>query len=417
MPSETLSDLGDEVMIVTKQMGRNVRHRAIALAAVLAGMISAGPLARAATKTWDLDAAGHNNGVINDGAGTWNTTTANWTTNGGTTNTTWSNSGSGVDDAIFGGGVDPAGTITLSANQTPLSITFNNVPSGNFNLTGNTINFSAATTSITQASSSAATIASAVHGADTTLTLGGIGGGILTISGLIDEQNSSHPLAINKTGSSNFTLTNPSSSYTGVTNVTGGTLTVNGTLSGNAAFNVNTTGKLAGTGTVAKTVTINNGGTLSPGGDSTNSNVGAIATNAHTWGTSANYVWEIKNTANSPGVNYDTLNVTGALTISSTAGSPMTIKVVSHGAVTGWNPATTWNWTIASASSITGFVANKFLIDVSDFIDDNPTADPGSFTVNQSGNTIRVSYVPEPGGLTILSLAGVAVLRRHRRGR
>src|SRR5436309_1646603 len=190
-------------------------------------MVISASSAPAATKTWDLF-SGSSNGQIDNGAGTWNTATTNWTTDGGTSNTTWSDG----DDAIFGGnpGVGAAGNITLAADRTALSLTFNNVPSGNFNLTSNTINFLATSTSITQNSSSAVTIASGVHGEDTTLTLGGGGAGAVTISGLLSEKSASHPLAITKTGTSNYILTNAGNSYTGVTNINGGTLTVNGTV-------------------------------------------------------------------------------------------------------------------------------------------------------------------------------------------
>lgn len=112
-------------------------ERLLSLAALLAAVNSAASFASAATKTWDLDAAGDANGVVDNGSGTWDTSaTANWTTNGGTSNTLWSDN----DDAVFGGnpGVGAAGTITLSGTVNANSITFNPAASGNFALTGGT---------------------------------------------------------------------------------------------------------------------------------------------------------------------------------------------------------------------------------------------------------------------------------------
>ena len=411
-----------------RQFNRRVRvaaNAAFSAAAIAAATFVGVRSASAATKTWDLDSAGHNNGVINNGGGTWSNKAAdpNWTTNGGTTNTSFANSG---DDAIFGGnpGVGAAGTVTLSGDQTVNSITFDVAASGSFTIAGsNQLVFSVPSTSITQNSAAATTISAPIEGIDTTLTLGGTSAGAVTLSGQLSEMSGSHPLALTKTGSTQYILTNATSSYSGVTNVNGGTLTVNGTIAGSGAFNVNSTGKVGGTGTITKTVNINSGGTLSPAGDGTNSNVGTISTSAHNWAGGSTYVWEIKDAGTNGGLtgagsSYDTLNVTGQLNINATSSSTMTIKVVSHGAVTGFNANQNWNWIIANASSgLNGtFAVNKFVLDVSDFIDDNPSADPQAFTISQNGNTVRVSYVPEPGATMLAGAGGaMALLRRRRR--
>jgi autotransporter-associated beta strand protein len=371
-----------------------------------------------------LDSAGHNNGVINNGGGIWSKVSAdpNWTTDGGTTNSIWNDG----DDAIFGGnpGVGAAGTITLSGTRTAGSLTFNAPASGNFTIasTGSDmISLSALNTTITQNAANAVTISAPIEGNDTTLTLtnGVAGTGIVTISGAISEKNS-HPLALTKTGSSNFVLSSASSNYTGATNINGGTLTVNGTIAGGGAFNINTGGKLAGTGTVTKSVSLNSGGTLSPGGDGSNATVGAITTNgggpnSHAWAGSSTYLWEIKDATAAAGTGYDTLNVTGTLTVNATSASKMTIKVVSHGAVTNWNPGQVWNWDITTATTTSGFSADKFVLDVTDFIDDN-SADPANFQVTQLGTHIRVSYVPEPGSMLLAGTGLGALFLRRRRG-
>ena len=67
---------------------------------------------------------------------------------------------------------------------------------------------------------------------------------------------------LDKTGSSNWTLTG-TSTYAGPVTVNGGTLSVNGNLASSASLTVNSGGTLGGTGTVGSTLI--DGGTLSPG--------------------------------------------------------------------------------------------------------------------------------------------------------
>jgi fibronectin-binding autotransporter adhesin len=371
------------------------------------------------TKTWDLDSAGHNNGQINNGGGIWSkqAADANWTTDGGATNTNFNDG----DDVIFGGnpGVGAAGTITLSGIRDVGTMTFNAPASGSFTIAGggsDSLSLSAASTGITQSSSTAVTIAVPVQGSDTTLTLGGLGTGIVTISGALTEK-SSHPMALTKTGSSNFVLTSASSSYTGVTTISGGTFTVNGTLGGGGTVNVNGPAKLAGTGTISKSVNINSGATLSPKDSGTNANVGALSTNNQTWAGGSTYEWEISNATTAAGTGYDTVNVNGTLSIGATSGNKMTIKLISHGAVTGWNRNSVWHWTIGTATNNIAALAGNFQLDTSDFLDDN-AGDVNSFQVDLDATSkqIRVSYVPEPGSTLLLGgMTAVGALTRRRR--
>jgi autotransporter-associated beta strand protein len=377
-----------------------------------AAMVVAAP-AWAATRTWDTTSG--NGSQIDNAGGTWNTSTSNWNTGSG--NTIWT----AGDDAVFGGAgsVGAAGTVTLSGNQTINSLTFNNVPSGNFvfNPSGNEFQY-AGTNAITQNSSSAVTINPNFNASnDSAFTLGGNGSGVVTLNGPIIEKNGSHPLSLTKTGSSNFVLTSASNSYSAITNVNGGTLTVNGTLGGGGIFNVNNTAKLAGTGTISKTVNINSGATLSPKDHGTNSNIGTISTDNQTWAGGSTYQWEISNATTAAGSGYDTVNVNGALTISANSGNKMTIKVVSHGPVTGWNPTSVWHWTIATATSNIAALAGNFQLDVTDFLDDN-AGDLASFQVDLDATSkqIRVSYVPEPGSTLLLGgMSAVGLLGRRRR--
>ncbi|MBT0957467.1 autotransporter outer membrane beta-barrel domain-containing protein [Alphaproteobacteria bacterium KMM 3653] len=76
--------------------------------AVMAGVISSSQ-AQAQAYEWD-GASGPNNGVIDGGSGDWDSSSSNWTFNGGATNGTWTD---GLD-AVFGG---TAGTVTLVGPQ------------------------------------------------------------------------------------------------------------------------------------------------------------------------------------------------------------------------------------------------------------------------------------------------------------
>jgi len=69
-------------------------------------------IAQAVDYTWDADAA--DGGIVTEGSGNWDTTTSNWTTDGGATNTS-APEGAFSSDLIFGGGTaGTAGTVTLT---------------------------------------------------------------------------------------------------------------------------------------------------------------------------------------------------------------------------------------------------------------------------------------------------------------
>jgi autotransporter-associated beta strand protein len=152
---------------------------------------------------WDGNAG---NADISDATSTWNTANNWWN---GTTNVSWSQN----SDAQFGTGtLGNAGSVTISGtNPTVNSITFNTpFGTGNFNITGGTVNLANASTDIT-VNGRSATISSALAGADK---------------------------GINKKGSSDLQLSG-TVSYTGATTLTGGTLRVN---SGANSLYTNTSG-------------------------------------------------------------------------------------------------------------------------------------------------------------------------------
>ena len=74
---------------------------------------------------------------MDNGSGTWNTSTADWSINNGVANILWKAGAT----AIFGGnpGSGAGGTVTVSGTQTVQSLMFNPAASGNFTLAGGTI--------------------------------------------------------------------------------------------------------------------------------------------------------------------------------------------------------------------------------------------------------------------------------------
>ena len=257
------------------------------------------------------------------------------------------------------------------------------------------------------------------------------GAGTLALTGTAFNVASASSFAGSIAGSGNLvkntagTLTlSGTSNYSGTTSVAAGVLKVDGTLdSSGAAVTVTGTGTLAGAnGNVNRTVNLNSGGKISPGDDSTANTLNTAAVNMAGGST---YTWNIFNATGSAGSGYDSLNISGALNINATGltGDPkITIKVIAGAggqAVSNWNPGVGGqSWTIATASGgVNNFDTSKFVLDTSDFSSSNGTGHnpPFNFQLQQSGNSIRIAYVPEPGSMMMLSCAGLVALARRRR--
>jgi autotransporter-associated beta strand protein len=157
----------------------------------------------AANLTWD--ASGVATTSPTDGAGTWDTTGANW--NNGSVSAAWPNTNANI--AVFGANNGAAGTIAVSTVTTN-GLTFNAPGSGNYTLSGGTITFSGTTPTIT--ANVDATIGSVIAG---TVGLTKSGAGVLTLSGT-------------NTYSGGTTLGQGTISYTAPANIGAGTLTLNG---------------------------------------------------------------------------------------------------------------------------------------------------------------------------------------------
>ncbi|MFM8888356.1 MAG: PEP-CTERM sorting domain-containing protein, partial [Chthoniobacterales bacterium] len=156
------------------------------------------------------------------------------------------------------------------------------------------------------------------------------------------------------------------------------------------------------------------------------------STNA-VWSQGGSYDWEIFNLAGPAGTGWDLLQVTAGgelnLTGINTANG-FTINLITlqadnatQGALTGFNASTnyTTGWMIASAPTITGFLASEFSLNSSLFV-----GATGTFAIEQraidGGQGLFVTYtgggqpVPEPGTWAAAAmLAGAAGYMRWRR--
>ncbi|MFD0895240.1 autotransporter-associated beta strand repeat-containing protein [Luteolibacter ambystomatis] len=142
--------------------------------------------------TWDITpgTVGTGDGSVTGGAGTWNTTNGNWTTDAGATNIAWVNANN--DIAVFGG---TAGTVTLGTGITVGGLTFN---TAGYTITGGTLTLGAITNTV--AANTNATISSILAGTGSSLVKTGTGslalnatntfsGGLVISAGTVTTNN------------------------------------------------------------------------------------------------------------------------------------------------------------------------------------------------------------------------------------
>jgi hypothetical protein len=173
--------------------------------------------------------------------------------------------------------------------------------------------------------------------------------------------------------------------------VSGGTLLVTGSL-GTNTVTVQNTATLAGIGFITGAVSLASGATLAPGSNS----VGRLTTGPQTWGSGAQYLFQLNNPTNSAG--WDSVQISGTLNVQSTAAGPFVIKLVSltptnsPGALLGFDKIISNSWVIASASGgVLNFAAAKFTVNAASFSND---FSGGNFSVVLQGNSLVVNYQP-----------------------
>ena len=334
-----------------------------------------------------------------------------------------------------GGGVGTTANLNLSGAATILDMT-----SGN--LTGlNTITYTDG-------------LLKNLSVVNTGMTLAGTGSRVIDqatgVSGQIQGAITGSGVGLTKQGVGSLTLSG-ANTYTGATTVSAGTLLVdtgasiassasivNGgllTVKGTAGnVTVNGGGSLGGSGTVGA-LTLNNGGLLNPG-----NSPGTLNATSASLLAGSTYNWEINNAAGAPsaaGTNWDLLNVTGALNLSTLDTSnklDLVLKSLnSSGLATtsllNFSTGTDYSWVFAQAGSIDN-AAFTVGADVTDYFNINTTAfnggaqlasyfkvEVGETTVSGSTlKTLQLMTIPEPSSASLVALAGTAllVLRRRR---
>jgi len=169
---------------------------------------------------------------------------------------------------------------------------------------------------------------------------------------------------------------------------------------------------IKGSGTVEGDLTIGDGSVIAPG----NSPETLHQIGTQTWANGGTYLWEINSLTGSAGSDpgWDLMSITGGLNITATSDIKFTLQVDSLGALAGWDNTGTSEWKIASATAgITNFALEKFNIDASAFVDENPFSSNGILSLElRNGGTelwMRYAVVPEPSVLGLLGM-GLAAL-------
>ncbi|MFD0893653.1 putative Ig domain-containing protein, partial [Luteolibacter ambystomatis] len=166
---------------------------------------------------------------------------------------------------------------------------------------------------------------------------------------------------LTKTGTGTLTLTG-ANTYTGATTVTGGTL--------------------AGTGSLASPTTVQGGGTLAPGANGVGN---FTVNNSVTLADSSSIHCEISNWTGTAGTGWDKLTA-NSLSITASSSNPVEIRL-SEVALANFTEASTSFVLATTTSGITGFSADKFIINTSGL-----TTPQGTWAIQQSGNNLVLAY-------------------------
>ena len=262
---------------------------------------------------------------------------------------------------FYGGGVDGfsfinSGTVTSLAGLLTLgdsgTDTVTNQPSGTMDANGGSITFGTSSAAITNLAGNTLTggtweaanggtlsfagTTNAVVTNDATIILSGAGSAIRTFTGVGPSYQSIEQTLVTNNGTLEVLNNRDFPATNGIVN--NGTIQLGGgTLTAPSLTN-NTGSVLSGNGTFGPTggVSVGNGVLVSPGVASANNYVNAISfSTPGTLGPGGTYTFDVMNASGTAGTGYDTINVTGSLTITATPGTPFTINIESINPGTG----------------------------------------------------------------------------------
>jgi autotransporter-associated beta strand protein len=253
-----------------------------------------------------------------------------------------------------------------------------------------------------------------------TLTLQGSTNGTGEIAAAIVDNSGTHKTSVVKGGTGVWTLSG-TNTYTGATTINAGKLLVHGSTAAGSAFTVNNGATLGGSGTINGTVTLMSGATLSPG-----ASIESLGTGSNVWngGSTVQIEFSTDGSTGVAGTAWDLLSITGTLDLTgASSGSPITLDLVSMlngtdpGLLAIWNKDAnaTWAGFVTTTGGITGFAADKFAFDTTQFLN---TLN-GTFSVSQNGNNLDLNYmtnyvIPEPKAALLGGLGILLMLRRRR---
>jgi len=198
-----------------------------------------------------------------------------------------------------------------------------------------------------------------------------------------------------KTGTGTQILSG-ANTYSGATTLSGGSLFINGSTNSLSTLSVAGGTTIGGSGSFPNTVSLPATATVSPG--ASDAATGTFNTGAVTFASNSTFKVEVSNVAGTSGAvsGWDLLNSSGAITL--TGASPININLTGLGG-NGFVNTSGYTWVIATGTSIVGFNPANFTITPSGF------AGAGTFTIEQSGNSLQIVHTPLSGNSISLSPA------------
>lgn len=147
MNTSKASKLTATTLLVAKRIAKRGMNSLVCAAVAL---LAVGALTANAqsTLTWDITpgTVGAGDSAITGGAGTWNTSNGNWTTDAGVNNIAWINTTPSVNTALFNAaGINGTRAVTLGETINLKALTFSNLrnsgPVQKYTITGGTLAF------------------------------------------------------------------------------------------------------------------------------------------------------------------------------------------------------------------------------------------------------------------------------------